>query len=65
MTNETIECDLESYRTEELESLLKQLQPRILDYISKADPSRDEYQEDSLGRYHSPQFLKKEFTDDA
>jgi glutamate decarboxylase len=65
MTNETIECDLESYRTEELESLLRQLEPRILNYISKADPNREEYQQDSLGRYHSPQFLKEKFTDDA
>lgn len=65
MTKESIECDLESYRTDELDVLLKRLHPKLLEYISKADPNREEFQTNSLGTYHSPHFLKDKFTDDA
>lgn len=65
MTKLPITSDLESHRTEELELLLSQLQPRILEYVSRADPARAEYQTDSLGRYHSPQELKEKFSNDG
>lgn len=59
-----IECDLEKDRVEELDQLLTALKPKILQYIEKSDPNSDEYEISSLGKYHSPGFLKQQFNAD-
>lgn len=59
-----ISCDIESDRVAELDKLLGLIKPKILHYIDKADPNSSNYETDSLGKYHSPEFLKNQFTDD-
>lgn len=56
-----IESDLEVDRVEQLGSLLTELKPIIIKYIEKAHPKSDHYDPKSLGVYHEPSFLKKQF----
>ena len=51
-----ISCDIESDRVAELDKLLGLIKPKILHYIDKADPNSSNYETDSLGKYHSPEF---------
>lgn len=57
----TITSDLEVNRAEELDQLLDLVKPKILEFIEKSDFNSDKYEGDSLGKYHSPQFLKLQF----
>ena len=59
----TIESNLESNRSEELDNLLTQLKPRLLAYIDEADPKSSNYKPESLGTFHEPKFLKQQFID--
>lgn len=59
-----INCDLENNRVQELDELLTTLKPKILEYIEKSDPNSSIYEGDSLGKYHSPSFLKQQFQGD-
>lgn len=52
---------LELNRVEELDQLLTELKPKILEYIARADPNHDQYQPQSLGTYHEPAKLKEKF----
>ncbi|CAK9437880.1 uncharacterized protein LODBEIA_P22580 [Lodderomyces beijingensis] len=54
----SIVSDLERNRVEELDKLLTDLKPKLLQYISQADPNSVQYKPESLGTYHEPSFLK-------
>lgn len=56
-----IRSDLDTNRVELLEVLLERLTPQLLEYISQADPNSANYQVESLGKYHEPQYLKSQF----
>ncbi|CAH2352743.1 putative glutamate decarboxylase-like protein FG08083 [[Candida] railenensis] len=55
----TLSCDLESNRVNELRDLLNLISPKIIDYVSKADPNSSTYEASSLGTFHNPLDLKK------
>lgn len=61
MIDGNLVCNLEGNRTQELEDLFKLIVPKIVNYIETAEPSSGKYKTGSLGRYHDPQDLKKEF----
>ena len=61
MIDGNLVCNLEGNRTQELENLFKLIVPKIVNYIETAEPSSGKYKAGSLGRYHDPQDLKKEF----
>ncbi|KAI3403947.1 GAD2 [Candida oxycetoniae] len=55
----SIKSDLEKNRVQELDDLLSALKPKILEYISQADPNSSNYKSSSLGTYHEPRFLRE------
>lgn len=57
-----LQSDLETNRASELDKLLKLVTPKILDLIERSEINGDKYDSQSLGSYHSPQFLKDEFS---
>lgn len=57
----TVSCDLEANRVQELEQLLSLVLPKIVEYIAKADPNSKTYEVGTLGTFHDPQDLKKQF----
>lgn len=56
-----LKSDLETKRATELDELLKIAVPKILEFIDKADPASEKYQTDALGKFNSPETLKKVF----
>ena len=57
----SIVSDLEKDRVAELDELLTAIKPKLISYISQADPNYEHYNSRSLGTYHEPTFLKQQF----
>ncbi|EMG49902.1 dtxS4 L-aspartate decarboxylase dtxS4 [Candida maltosa Xu316] len=60
----TVKSNLQQQSTsEELNSLLTELKPRLLAYVEESDPKSSKYNPQSLGTFHEPKFLKQQFID--
>lgn len=56
-----IRSNIDKNRVEELDILLDQLKPQIIEYVRKADPNSSDYDPTSLGKYYEPAYLKSQF----
>lgn len=57
-----IKSGLEDNRADELAHFFDLIKPKIVEYVSRADPQSEKYEADSLGKFHGPEELKKIFS---